>query len=493
MPFIYDEKLKKEVEIKKLPANVIEGVVVKVTKDLNLDKLVYSTVPFTERIILVNMGGHIFKCINKEIFEENDINIVFSNKTGCYRPAKVQTADDIIPGNGGYPYPINRLYNIEKNLDLFTIPEPTKDSKSKLDYTFGIEYETAAGYIPSDKCFANKLVPLRDGSIQGIEYTTGIMHMDSDANTIKKQAALLKQYTLFNKDCSMHIHFGGFPLTPTYLWILYCVCKKQEETIEYMLPKLSFRTEQYKTSRKNYCQRLPVFNNFKEMYYQLSDQKTEFMENLMQAHPSDPNKEGKWNIHSRYCWVNFVNALFFSNSKTIEFRILRPMYSSEMITNFIYYFGGLMKYAEHIYKNGGFSSINHNKLDYKLVINYINKYRYEEFCNAYFGKEFNNEIMKIASHNDYLKNTLLDNIGENYDLYKLFNMFNYNDMVTQCAPKKFSYDLVKFELPKPKEKNKPVDMGKFDYRVTSAKEILDNPDLFNEFVEALEQMMNEDN
>ena len=92
---------------------------------------------------------------------------IFSKRQGCYFVVKNEedALDDInIYGKNGYPYEIPREYEAEKHIRMFnaavekienleTIPF-AKDLK----YSFGIEFETACGYVPQDECFELGLI-----------------------------------------------------------------------------------------------------------------------------------------------------------------------------------------------------------------------------------------------------------------------------------------------------------------------------------------------
>ena len=45
----------------------------------------------------------------------------------------------------------------------------------ELPYTFGIEFETAGGFLPQHRLYELGLIPLRDGSITGIEFATVVL------------------------------------------------------------------------------------------------------------------------------------------------------------------------------------------------------------------------------------------------------------------------------------------------------------------------------
>ena len=68
--------------------------------------------------------------------------------------------DDInIYGRNGYPYEIPREYEAEKHIKMFNAEVGKLENletipfAKELKYSFSIEFETACGYVPQDKCF----------------------------------------------------------------------------------------------------------------------------------------------------------------------------------------------------------------------------------------------------------------------------------------------------------------------------------------------------
>lgn len=254
-----------------------------------------------------------------------------------------------------FPYNLsNHTYNTKFVEDLFKNKQHVNkfiDFKfiNELPYTFGLEFETAGGFIPQHQLYDLGLIPLRDGSITGIEFSTVVLKGNNGLNLLKQQIETLNTHTIFDKDCSLHIHFGNFKLDPEillYVNNLFC-----NSNIVNYLPELTFYTNLYKTNNeKNYCELNDKFQSFEHMYYTLVGK--QFYGDLYQPHPKDLSGTRKWNIRSRYKAVNFINALCYNGPKTIEFRILRPTYNFDKIIGWLFIFGAFIKYAEqHISKS----------------------------------------------------------------------------------------------------------------------------------------------
>lgn len=284
-----------------------------------------------------------------------DKYFIYSNRQGCYIYSENLTAKDILYethtfGRGGFPYCFNKEYEAVNCFDIFNgkqrVLQNIEYPLSKyLQYSFGAEFETYSGYVPEELCFRDGLIPLRDGSLEGgIEYSTVVLRGNSGLNLLKQQIDTLKDYTYFNKECSLHFHFGGYPVSAKHIWALYLIWKTVEGEITTYIPEYSFHTARYKNSRKDYCLPIPKYLTFGQLYAYLASQK--YFGSLTQNHPADPDKRAKWNIHSRYHNLNLVNMVCYKSPKTVEFRFLRPTFNYHKITLWLYIFNAIMSYSE---------------------------------------------------------------------------------------------------------------------------------------------------
>lgn len=273
--------------------------------------------------------------------------VSYNRALGRYCTAKIEYP--LIFGKGGFPYSFTREYEAVSHFDLFQGKQTVlkyKKHRHQLSYTFGLEFETSGGYIPQDLIFRDGLIPLRDGSIRGLEYSTVILSGNEGLSLLEQAVKTLKEYTIFDKNCSLHIHFGNYPLEPDKIFNLYMVCHALEEYLSELLPEYTFRTSYYKSTGKDYCQYLPEWHNFNSMYRELVGQP--YFGNLMQPHPNDLDRTSKWNIDGRYYFVNFINLLCYNVNKTVEFRFLRPTYNFKKILLWIYIFNAILKYSENM-------------------------------------------------------------------------------------------------------------------------------------------------
>lgn len=353
---IYDHYSRTNVEInKRIAKNYVYGIV-DFCIDTRRETLGWFLKVLKENIYVIvpEMDGPIL-AINKNIF--GDL-LYFNNINGFYtvkkRDTKIEGDISLLKGNGSFPYIISRAYDAESNIKQFKDLDDVKIKysdkyKKLLKYTFGIEYETNSGYIPQDECFANGLIPLRDGSISGIEYATVVMTGKDGIERVERQIDVLNKYTTFDKNCSLHLHFGKFPVSSDAIMSLYILATLVQRDLQPYLPKYSFSTRNYKSSGKDYCKPLSSnYPTFSDFYTFISDGTAAYAGSLVEKHPRDPEKESKWNVRSRYHWVNFVNMCFYKGPKTVEFRMLRPTHNFNKIIFWIFFFNAMMLYAEKL-------------------------------------------------------------------------------------------------------------------------------------------------
>lgn len=272
--------------------------------------------------------------------------VYFDRARGIY--STVEPDNEIVFAHGDFPYTFQRYYSTRYLEEKFQKRNHIESDIifnhiNELPYTFGMEFETSGGYIPERDLFRVGLIPLRDGSITGLEYSTIVLGGNVGLNILKEQIELLKEYTIFDKECSLHIHFGSFNLTPNFLLRLNNLFASSDIG-SYAVP-WAFETNRYKENGKNYCGMNITFNSFSGLYSSLVGKP--FYGNLYQPHPSDLDGNHKWNIASRYKALNLVNAVCYNNAKTVEFRFLRPTYNFDKILTWLFVLGAFVKYAEN--------------------------------------------------------------------------------------------------------------------------------------------------
>ena len=339
----------------------------KIVLEYKFDTIVFGYTSRVDRVVKIGIrNGNLDDCIfetDPKLFKGE---LLFSKARGIYfSPINCDdrfiAMEQLIKGYGDFPYVLSRKYEAVENFDAFKDKQVIENNSSYqlanyLEYTFGLEFETSQGYIPEDICYRDGLIPLRDGSISAPEYSTVVLQGNQGISLLHQQIETLKEYTAFNKECSLHVHLGGYPLEPTAIFNLYKVCKNLENELESILPRFTFHSSEYKNNGKDYCKKLRNYTSFEDMYRKLVGRK--FFGSFTQAHPDDKERKRKWNITTRYYFVNFINALCYNVNKTIEFRFLRPTYNFKKIILWLYIFNGILKYAKEYYTYGSYIDLS---------------------------------------------------------------------------------------------------------------------------------------
>lgn len=209
-------------------------------------------------------------------------------------------------------------------------------------YPFGIEIETISGYLPlylDQKLYYSAVHDgsLRDkdtGDVYGGEYVSDVLWGDLGLQQLKKLCFELTKRCLIDKRCGVHCHLSDVTFSQENIVLMYYIYQTIEDEIFDMMPR----------SRRNneYCRRLKrvdidlnnlLPNNTERNFYikkyyddiiVILSQKTHPDEyvNKKKDHPKG-FKCGYDHSAARYCWVNFIPAVFNTRKNgvyTIEFR-----------------------------------------------------------------------------------------------------------------------------------------------------------------------------
>ena len=278
-----------------------------------------------------------YRIVTKQLF--------FRNSMGCYTLAKELSDNLKMFSRLCNCYPVQRKYNLSKiNTSKVKIPKVDEDNiLSKLPFTIGLEFETSKGNIPWIDLHQNALVPLYDGSISGHEYVTLPLTM-KQVPIIKNYCELLHKYTEYDINCSLHIHFGGFPIKYDkierlcHTWIIF------QKILMKFIPKWSYCVEQYKGNGKAYNKPL-IVRNLKEFCYETTGNVIDDDDDFYRNNQYDEDEERKWNVHGRYYNMNIMHLISGQNHKTVEFRFLRPTYHYNEIKTYILLLGAYLNWV----------------------------------------------------------------------------------------------------------------------------------------------------
>lgn len=304
-------------------------------------------------------------------------------------------------------------YNIEDNQEEFIEKVklyhelPMKISAKATRYgkmlgatTFGCEFETATGYVPDHIQNQTGTIICRDGSIDNAEFVTVPMKNAKGLITLANLCKQLCKRTTVDIRCSFHVHLGTLPDDRLFLVALYALCLRIQDDVFTMFPYYKIEWKSFK--KKNYCQKLRKLGIGKlktdtkeeyetyvnDGYYRLFKWLNEGLD------PDDDfNRRNhvhargyKWERAGRYYWVNFMN-MFFSDRKTMEFRIHHATTNSYKVINWIFICNAIVKYAERntksILADGsaitleevlGFYAKEFKNADGKFLTNYLRAY-----------------------------------------------------------------------------------------------------------------------
>lgn len=342
--------------------NLIEGIVS--FNELNNPVLGYFKKNMLYNVILFNEKLEMNYCLNKSI-----IPLCYREelKTGYYfHISKKQASDfnylaDVSREiKESLPYDSRGITDkfkakFEKNYNPIITDSVKRYSSLLKNYTFGLEFETIKGVLPEEKLKVLPLIPLRDGSISGLEYVTIPLKGEIGLQSLIDSVEELKSKTLHDTSCALHYHIGGIPRTPEFLVAFYKVSSFFQDEMFSMFPL--YKKYNFGVKRKNYSKPFPfnkinslmdasidiknkdqVNNNFNVLFKYLSEGRDfkrygSDLNNVLE-HPKDPNGNQKWNINTRYYSNNLI-PIIFGNKQTIEFRIHTPTYDIGKIVNFL--------------------------------------------------------------------------------------------------------------------------------------------------------------
>lgn len=344
-----------------LDNSVIHGVV-----DIIENKLIIgyfnNNVKYSK---IIDKNNNNFYLFNPELFKNNKEYREQLSTGDFYHITRLPAYkfNSIVFPNKNYKYSLpydskgiidNNLKNYNENYNP-EISDVIKNYAPLLEnLSFGLEFETTKGFIPNRILDKYGLIPLRDGSISGIEYVTVPMEGEKGLQCTADILNVLKERTEYNDDtCSLHLHLGNIPRTKEFILAFFKVGMKIQDEMFQMFPL--YKKYNYHIKNKNYSAPLPTFEilsqldpiinsdnidiNFGVLYKYLSmGQDFKSVGNSLDnvhSHPADPNGNQKWQIKHRYYLYNVI-PLLFGNKQTIEFRIHTPTYEVNKILPFIF-------------------------------------------------------------------------------------------------------------------------------------------------------------
>ncbi len=274
-------------------------------------------------------------------------------------------------------------------------PEVSKEAvnlaKIMKGLSFGLEFETVAGFIPDRISKPLGLMQLRDGSVPGLEFVTVPMEGAKGTQTLIDSIEALSERTRYDMSCSLHLHLGNIPRTKEFIIALYKQLAYIQNDMYRMFPV--YKKYNYGVKSKHYTRPLPTLGildkldaviddgninkNFNILFEEFSGGMSfsKYNNDLdrVESHPSDPGGQSKWNIRSRYCLFNFI-PLIFGNKETVEFRIHTPTYDWEKVRNYMALCANIVN---HVMENT--NAILHNKKIKKRIAQFATSSRIDRY------------------------------------------------------------------------------------------------------------------
>lgn len=287
---------------------------------LNSDYVEYGYFTCNVNSILIEESGEIqWLCdchdCNIELYYRNDIG---AYSTASYNANNIKRISKSI-----WPYPIQKYYNFSKlNLQKPEIKVSSDFENLKFNFTVGLEYETNRGNIPWLICLQHGLVPLYDGSITGHEYVTFPLQF-KELGIIEQHLSVLNHFTTYDKNCSLHVHFGNFPISYDDIQRLVEMWKTFQFDLLNYLPPWSYEVENYKDNNKAYNKPLTI-SNLKQFYHLTTGNNFIGEDCFYECNQFDCAELRKWEVRGRYYNMNIMHLISGASHKTVEFRFLRP-------------------------------------------------------------------------------------------------------------------------------------------------------------------------
>jgi hypothetical protein len=382
------------------------------------------------KIKIYSKDSEIIYAINEDILI-NNYEYREKLNDGCYYHISLISSFDFkriqTPENSyktSLPYDSKGI--TDKHLQMYNYLYDSKISNNTQDFsvlledlTFGLEFETIKGYVPERITKKLGLIPLRDGSITGLEYVTVPFKGAKGLQTLNDISKELEKRTIFTHQCSLHLHLGNVPRTPEFILAFFKLTLSIQEELFSLFPM--YKKYNLGIKNKNYSSPYNVYNLLSKMdpsidknnlnsnfsilldylgeetgFYETNDND---LKNI-KYHPRDPSGNQKWNIKTRYFFHNFI-PLIFGNKQTIEFRIHTPTYDINKINFFIGLNSILINFCKNnteiILKDPNFL-INNSKL-IKIIENHL----LFTDKNSVLKK---NKKLSINAFYDYFKNTI---------------------------------------------------------------------------------------
>tara|TARA_R100000951_G_scaffold38958_1_gene32858 strand:+ start:1993 stop:3465 length:1473 start_codon:yes stop_codon:yes gene_type:complete len=320
--------------------------------------------------------------INSDVAESHG----FEYRTCCddYYHEDVVCCDEHHDGSVGceFDYTYNGLDNKPTYLNL------TKTSS--MQYTFGVELETCdSSNVKSNPRLNVKSV--RDGSTNGLEYVSGVLHGNNGVNMISEICEHLTcNDAKVDRSCGVHVHVGNAMFNRRFSIMVLKLCLDIENDIYKLLPDSRQGNTYCKKLPKNLIERMN-FHNYKDTLGEIiQNSSIDKNYNKKKTHPG-----GHYNSQ-RYYWVNITNYSTSTGPNTIEFRPHSGSLDFKKIYNWLLICMSIVKFAENQQRRIWTSGMSKHSITLNEVLKYsLNQKLYNQvfdYCKTR-AKRFGNNLI----------------------------------------------------------------------------------------------------
>lgn len=267
-----------------------------------------------------------------------------------------------------------KLYSYDEVVNAFeTTPEDYEMSPflqniaQSIDpeLTFGLEYETSAGYILPSILRKLDFYPVYDGSITGHEFISSPIKI-AQFGRVEQFCKYLDERTRINALCSFHIHVSGMNLSMKEKVALYTLVTKIQDNLLQVVPPYKsdpkfFANKLTHGEVKDHCAPLPRWVWQQQPIINLTHAYGELFKyfgSFIGVHPNRAlDKEyianlkseirciSKWNQKTRYHNFNFINLILLDEDR-FEFRLAEPVKTIEDTMFWVLFVQALINYTK---------------------------------------------------------------------------------------------------------------------------------------------------
>jgi hypothetical protein len=273
------------------------------------------------------------------------------------------------------PYSYDPTLEYQKSIIKNALPidrklaDPLKKTLDRVfkEFAIGLEIETSSGFLNEKACLKSRMIPVKDGSINGTEYISPPIANSKDYSRLYE---FVKNNLTIDEKCSMHVHVSGLPKTPKAGLAFYYLCYRLQGELHACIPAYKRSINFLKKKDKDHSRLLPSFGmeyaekvNVDDHFQNLYDFLTG-VPNLRFGGPHPNEGNNKWNYHMRYYYMNMLN-LYFSKSGTVEFRLFPPTLDMNLINIWVLLCLAIVKVAK---THADLVLANNQKLNLQEVI-----------------------------------------------------------------------------------------------------------------------------